>query len=110
MWHYARGTAFAAKKDVAAALLEADAIKNIAETTDWSVHDAWGIPARPVVAVAENVVRARAAQAANDQDGAVALFRKAAESEDTIPYMEPPFWYYPVRQSLGAALLQSGQA
>jgi predicted Zn-dependent protease len=24
--------------------------------------------------------------------------------------MEPPFWYYPVRQSLGAALLKSGDA
>ena len=26
-----------------------------------------------------------------------------------MPYMEPPYWYYPVPQSLGAALLQSGQ-
>jgi TolA-binding protein len=24
--------------------------------------------------------------------------------------MEPPYWYYPVRQSLGAALLQAGRA
>nr|WP_246500898.1 tetratricopeptide repeat protein [Azospirillum rugosum] len=24
--------------------------------------------------------------------------------------MEPPYWYYPVRQSLGAVLLQTGQA
>jgi Tfp pilus assembly protein PilF len=23
--------------------------------------------------------------------------------------MEPPYWYYPVRQSLGAAFLQAGQ-
>ena len=23
--------------------------------------------------------------------------------------MEPPYWYYPVRQSLGAALLQAGK-
>jgi tetratricopeptide (TPR) repeat protein len=110
MWHYARGTAFAAKKDVAAALAEADAIKKIAETTDWSVHDAWGIPAKPVIDVAENVVRARAAQATGDQDSAITLLRKAAETEDTIPYMEPPYWYYPVRQSLGAALLQTGKA
>ena len=65
---------------------------------------------KPVLEVAENVVRARAAQAADDQDGAIALLRKAAETEDTIPYMEPPYWYYPVRQSLGAALLQTGKA
>ena len=24
--------------------------------------------------------------------------------------MEPPYWYYPVRQSLGAALLKAGRA
>jgi len=26
-----------------------------------------------------------------------------------LPYLEPPYWYYPVRQSLGAALLQAGR-
>ena len=35
-------------------------------------------------------------------------WRKAADTQDTIPYMEPPYWYYPVRQSLGAALLKTG--
>ena len=29
--------------------------------------------------------------------------------QDTLPYTEPPYWYYPVRQSLGAALLQAGR-
>ena len=108
MWHYARGTAFAAKKDVAAARKESDAIQRIAQETDWSILDAWGIPARPVVEVARDVVLARAAQAEDDQTAAVALLRKAADAQDTIPYMEPPYWYYPVRQSLGAALLKTG--
>ncbi len=26
-----------------------------------------------------------------------------------MPYAEPPFWYYPVRQTLGAVLLQAGR-
>jgi hypothetical protein len=29
--------------------------------------------------------------------------------QDALGYMEPPYWYYPVRQSLGAALLAAGQ-
>ncbi len=109
MWHYARGVAFAAKKDVAGARTEADAIQRIAGETDWSVHDAWAIPARSVLDVAQDVVRARAAQAEGDQNAAIDLWKKAADTQDTIPYMEPPFWYYPVRQSLGAALIKSGR-
>jgi tetratricopeptide (TPR) repeat protein len=109
MWHYARGVAFAAKKDAAGARTEADAIHRIAQETDWSTLDAWAIPALPVLAVAEDVVLARAAQATGDDKTAVTLWTKAADTQDTIPYMEPPFWYYPVRQSLGAALLKTGQ-
>jgi tetratricopeptide (TPR) repeat protein len=72
------------------------------------VLDNWGIPAVPVLEVAQNVVLARIAQAENKADDEVELWKKAAEAQDSIPYMEPPYWYYPVRQSLGAALLKSG--
>ncbi len=51
----------------------------------------------------------RAAQAEGNENAAIELWRKAP-LKDTIPYMEPPFWYYPVRQSLGAALLKSGHS
>jgi len=61
-----------------------------------------------VMEVASNIVLARAAQAEGDENAAVAVLRKAADAQDTIPYMEPPYWYYPVRQSLGAALLKTG--
>ena len=108
--HYARGTALAAKKDVAGAKAEADAIQKIATETDWSVLDAWGVPVLPVMEVARDVVLARAAQAGGEDATAIELWTKAAAVEDTIPYMEPPFWYYPVRQSLGAALLKAGRA
>jgi tetratricopeptide (TPR) repeat protein len=110
MWHYARGVAFAAKKDAASARQEAMAIQAIRNDTDWSVLDAWGVPAVPVLSVASDVLLARAAQAEGDQQAAIASFKKAAETQDTIPYMEPPYWYYPVRQSLGAALIMTGNA
>lgn len=108
MWHYARGVAFAAKKDGAGAQGEADAIQRIAQETDWSTLDAWNIPALSVMEVAQNVVLARSAQAAGNNRAAIELWKKAADAQDTIPYTEPPYWYYPVRQSLGAALLKSG--
>ena len=67
------------------------------------------LDAKPVLQVAEDVLRARAAQAESDDMAAIEMWKKAAEAQDTIPYMEPPYWYYPVRQSLGAALLKTGK-
>ena len=52
--------------------------------------------------------RGRIAQAQKDYAAAVQRFEDAAALQDALPYTEPPFWYYPVRQSLGAALLQAG--
>jgi tetratricopeptide (TPR) repeat protein len=40
---------------------------------------------------------------------AVHFYQDAAALEEKIPYMEPPFWYYPVHQSLGAALYKAGR-
>jgi hypothetical protein len=60
--------------------------------------------------VAQNVVLARAAAATGDTAEAITYFQAAAGVEDSLPYMEPPYWYYPVRQSLGAALLKAGRA
>ena len=52
----------------------------------------WAIPARPVLEVAHDVVLARAAQA-EGEERCIGLWIKAADTEDTIPYMEPPYWY-----------------
>ena len=42
-------------------------------------------------------------------DAALSTLEAAVAAEDKLPYMEPAFWYFPVRQSLGAALLQVGE-
>ena len=52
---------------------------------------------------------ARVAQAKGDTRAAVARFEQAAALQDALPYTEPPYWYYPIRQSLAAALLQAGR-
>jgi predicted Zn-dependent protease len=55
------------------------------------------------------VVEARIAQAEGDLDRAIAELETAVQIQDSLAYLEPPFWYYPVRQSLGAALLMAGR-
>jgi tetratricopeptide (TPR) repeat protein len=44
-----------------------------------------------------------------DLQSAVREFEAAVALEDKLPYMEPPFWYYPVRQTLGAVLELKGE-
>jgi tetratricopeptide (TPR) repeat protein len=110
MWHYARGVGLAEKGDAAGARDEAGKIEALEKTADWSAMDQFAIPARDILRVAQNVVLARAAQAKGDPAESITYFQAAAGVQDSLPYMEPPYWYYPVRQSLGAALLKAGRA
>jgi hypothetical protein len=41
---------------------------------------------------------------------AIGLWSKAIAAEDRVAYDEPPIWFYPTRESLGAALLLAGRA
>src|SRR5258706_5809184 len=109
-WRYARGVAFAQSGNLESARAQAAEIDRIVATTDYSAFSAWGIPAKDVGRIAAHVVRARVAQNAKDLDGAIRELQAAAVIQDTLPYTEPPYWYYPVRQTLGATLLLKGDA
>jgi tetratricopeptide (TPR) repeat protein len=53
---------------------------------------------------------ARLAWARGERAASIQMWRHAVELESTLQYDEPPPWFYPVRESLGAALLRDGQA
>ncbi|MBC7945247.1 MAG: hypothetical protein H7X91_08310 [Burkholderiales bacterium] len=110
MRHYARGVAYAAKAELAAAENEAEAIARLAREADFAALTAGGIPAADVLELARLVVSARIAQKRGDLPMAISEFERAVAVQDKLAYMEPPHWYYPVRQSLGAVLLLAGQA
>jgi len=107
-WRYARGVAFAQSGNLEAARTQVAEIDRLVSTANYSAFDAWGIPAKDVGRIASHVVRARIAQGAKDLDGAIRELEAAVAIQDTLPYMEPPYWYYPVRQTLGAVLLLKG--
>ena len=85
-------------------------LRALAEERDWTGMVDGGVPAPELLALASYVVEGRVASASGDTAAAVRAFERAVEIEDALPYMEPPYWYYPVRQSLGAALLADGRA
>ena len=109
MWHYARAVGFARKGMLAEGGRELAALDRIEKTADFKPITDWGIPAREVVQTARAVARGRLADARGKLPAAIAAYREAIAVQDQLPYMEPPHWYYPVRQSLGAALLRTGQ-
>jgi tetratricopeptide (TPR) repeat protein len=110
MWHYARGVAHAAKGDIDAAHAAAAHIAEINQTADFEMLLAWAVPAPDLLRIARHVLEGRIAQAEGNFEQAIQEFEVAVQIQDSLPYMEPEFWYYPIRQSLGATLLMAGRA
>lgn len=110
LWHHARGVAHARAGHLPAAEQEAMAISRLAWGADFTDLNAGGVPAREVLLLAEKVLRARIAQAQQDLKSARKALEDAVSLEDQLPYLEPPYWYSPVRQSLGAIELLDGDA
>jgi tetratricopeptide (TPR) repeat protein len=109
MWLYARAVGFARKHDFERAQRDIQALARLERDGNFQPIIEWGIPAKEIVQTAQAVARGRLADARGDLPGAIAAYRQAVDIQDTLPYTEPPHWYYPVRQSLGAALLRAGQ-
>src|SRR5262249_26985687 len=108
MWRYSRGIAYTARRNFDAAMAEADAIAALERATDFSLK-ASGVPGEEVMRLARSVIQGRVAQAQGNLTVAIARFEEASALQDALPYTEPPYWYYPVRQTLAAALLQAGR-
>jgi len=102
MWRYARGVASAAKGSLQNARAELNALTEIARTADFSGLTDAGVPAADIVRLAQEVLTGRIAQAEGELGRAASAFERAAALQEKLPYMEPPYWYYPVRRSVGA--------
>jgi tetratricopeptide (TPR) repeat protein len=109
IWRYARGIAYVAQRNFDAAAAEANAIAALAREADFSLLKASGVPGQEVMTLAQAVIQGRIAQTQGDFTAALEQFQEAAAIQDRLPYMEPPYWYYPVRQTLAAVLLQAGR-
>ena len=109
MYHYARAVAYASMRDEAGAKAEIDALAAMEANADFKAFVPWGVPAKEIVQTARFVALGRLADAKGDLEGAARAYEDAIFVEDSLAYMEPPYWYYPVRQSLGAVRLRQGR-
>ncbi len=111
-WHFARGMALAGTGKVADAEGE---YKFVSAAEAATPPDAvFNMPiynkTKDILRIAEDVLGAKIALAKKDSPAAIAMLRNAVAIQDTLKYGEPPDWFFPVRESLGAALLMSGNA
>ncbi len=111
MRHYGRGLAFAAKGELAAAQTELAALEAIRSSGELErVVLRRADISDTLVGIAARLVRAGMAKQQGDDDEEIEQLRAAVASQLSLPYSEPPFWHYPIRQSLGTALLRHGDA
>jgi len=111
IWHYARGMAFVAKGEIEQAQEELDALKEIAKDPALETLLAnYTNPSSSVIPIAIHVLSGEMAAAEGETAKAIGLLEKGVELEDALIYSEPPGWHVPVRQNLGAVLIQAGQA
>ncbi|MDP3737345.1 MAG: hypothetical protein Q8R02_08140 [Hyphomonadaceae bacterium] len=110
IWRYARGVALANKGDIKGAKAEQALLVPLKANDKVMKLDGSDYPASQLLAIADNLLLGEIAQASGDTGTAVARFTDAVAGQDALPYTEPPFWYYPTRQSLGAALLKAKKA
>lgn len=109
MRRYARAVAIALKPDLGDFAIEIEAMERLARSDAVKTMDANGFPAPLLIELAAEVAKGRNALARKHSDEAISHFSRAAKMQKAIPYNEPPYWYYPVNQSLGAAYFGAGR-
>lgn len=109
-WHYARGEAYARAGDSAGARKEAGEIEAILKEEDFKFLIENLIPAPDILKIQHRTVLARASAAEGDLRNAIALMEEAVALQKGLNYTEPPYWYYPAKQTLAAMVLKSGDA
>ncbi len=107
VWRYARAVALVRTGELDQAQAEIDAMQPLMENESIWFLDGNDYPASQILKVADSLAKGEMAQAREDYIGAIAAFTEAVDAQAALPYTEPPFWYYPTRQSLGHALLKA---
>lgn len=109
-WRYARAMAHAAKGNVREAAAEQRRFERERAAAPAELQYLGNNKAGDVLALAAATLDAELAAARGETRAAVDAWRHAVTIEQSVlQYDEPPAWFYTVRQSLGAALLEAGE-
>jgi len=108
VWHYARGVAFTAMGKMDEARAELKLLQTLAEDHELKSVTVWEINnAQNVLMIAALVLEGEVEAKDLNFEQSIKVLRQAISLEDALNYNEPSDWHYPVRQSLGAILLEA---
>jgi tetratricopeptide (TPR) repeat protein len=110
MRDYAQGVALAATGQLDAArenLTRMQAQRDSGELD--AVMDRQGDIANLLSEIAMQLVEAEIARNEANDEAEIGHLQAAIAAQDALPYTEPPFWHFPVRQALGSAYLRMGE-
>jgi tetratricopeptide (TPR) repeat protein len=109
-WQYARAMALAGQGKVSEATAERKQFESLRKSIPAESQFLINNKSVDILALAAATLEAQLAWARGEKQRSIQEWRRAVKLESKIQYDEPPAWFYPVRQSLAAALLRSGQA
>jgi tetratricopeptide (TPR) repeat protein len=110
IWHYARGTALAAKGRFDEAEQELAALQKIAVDPELATLPQFVLNTPDaILRIAPEMLAGDIATRRKNYDKAIGHFERAVRYEDALIYNEPPDWHSPVRHWLGAALMEAGK-
>jgi len=108
---YVRGTALAATGRLEESAGELEAMKRVLsdKALDQTPASFSNNTARAILSIAPEVLAGEILARQGKFPEAIAHLATATRLEDALVYIEPPDWYLPTRQALGAVLLQAGR-
>jgi len=110
VWHYARTMAFISKDKLEKAKEEINELQNLSKNEEIENLSIWGInSAGLLIKIACQVSMGEFQAKVKNYESAIDHLQKAVELEDQLRYDEPPTWFYPCRQNLGAVLIEAGR-
>ncbi len=111
IWHYARGLAFTATGKMGTATEELASLQSIGAQKSLEGYRVTFSRngAKAILDIAVEVLAGELAAKQGDYTNAIARHHRGILLEDNLIYNEPPDWHVPVRQSLGAVLLDAGR-
>lgn len=109
VWHYGRALAYLHTGQPDKAREELGPLTEAKVAMSEVEHYIGFNTAGTLLTISEEIVKGELAYAGDDTHSALAHLERAVRLQDSLVYIDPPDWYFPVRHFLGAMLLDAGR-